>query len=212
MNSLLGSPIGLDQTEPWKSLWNTAINPTQPTAYEVDQSPSGMRLNIDGPAGSGALAKCVINLGFAFSELDSTETITADDSAARAWIEIDDRYTDAAGYTYPGDLHIGVDGTVEIGDINGVWHAAGMRVTPLLANAATVVQLKRTYNWTAHTSSLLSLAVGGVVYPLPSSLWNLPAALLGWAKSQLVKQRQIDLNARGGFASVLWNQMNNATS
>ena len=113
---------------PFAALWNVAINPTEPSFYASQLNADGsVELFVSGPpvtlgTGCGALLKGITSSlpSVPFTTLTTSLTVLVDDSPARQWIEIDTRLTTPTdGSTYPGDLDIGLDGTVRGGGYCG---------------------------------------------------------------------------------------------
>ena len=196
----------------WAPLWNSAINPTQPTFYAMQRNADGsLGLTVQGPAvasgtGAGAMLKGIVSAlpALPFNYLTTFLSVTVDNSPARQWVEIDTRLTTPAdGLTYPGDLDIGVDGTVRVGDINGAWHATAVKIPPLAAFAAARISVLKFYNWTKKTATIVNIIVNEQVFPIGMEF---AAAKLGWTDA-IVNQLQIDQAAVGGTCSACWSEI-----
>ena len=172
---------------PFAALWNPSINPTEPSFYASQLNADGsVELFVSGPpvtllgTGCGALLKGITSSlpSVPFTTLTTSLTVLVADSPARQWIEIDTRLTTPAdGLTYPGDLDIGLDGTVRVGDIAGAWHATAVKVPPLQAWGPTEIDIVKRYDFTKKTSTLVSIAMHGEVYEINETF----AALnIGW--------------------------------
>jgi len=185
----------------WTAIWNAAINPTKPDFFALEQDiVGGLALTVAGPAvtgstGAGAMLKGVVSglPALPFSLLTTSLNVMVDSSPARQWIEIDTRLTTADGFTYPGDMHIGTDGTVEVGDIQGVWHKSSVKVAPLQPWISTPQSIVKTYDFVKKTVSMF-----GMIFP---------AANIGWAPSQIVNQLQIDQSPQGGTCMAYFSGM-----
>jgi hypothetical protein len=190
---------------PWTAVWNSAINPTEPTFYAVQANVDGsVELFVSGPAvagatGAGALAKGVVSSpAIPFSQLTTNVLVTVDDSPARQWIEIDTRLTTADGFTYPGDMDIGLDGTVRVGDISGVWHVSPVKLAPFQPWTATPLSILKTYDFTKKTVTMFGM--------------TFPAANIGWAPNEIVNQIQIDQAPAGGTCMACFSNISMAGS
>ncbi len=195
----------LDQ---WKAIWNTAINPTEPTFYGSQVNPDGsVSLTVSGPAvsgstGSGALLQGIESAlpAIPFSALTTSLSVMVDNSPARQWVEIDTRVTTADGFTYPGDLHIGIDGSIGIGDMSGNWHPTAVKIPPLVSWVETSLSIPKAYDFTKKICTVISIKVGSVVYAINQTF---PAVNVGWSPSDaIVNQLQIDQAAAGGTCTV----------
>ena len=185
------------------ALWNVAINPTEPSFYASQLNADGsVELFVSGPpvtlgTGCGALLKGITSSlpSVPFTTLTTSLTVLVDDSPARQWIEIDTRLTTPTdGLTYPGDLDIGLDGTVRVGDIAGAWHATAVKILPLRPWWATPISIVKSYDFGKKTSTIVSITVNGVVYAINETF----AALnIGWTDA-IVNQLQIDQTPQGG--------------
>ena len=196
----------------WKALWNTAINPTEPTFYGAQTNPDGsMGLTVSGPAvsgatGSGALLQGVLSQlpAVPFTTLTTNLSVMVDNSPARQWVEIDTRLTTADGFTYPGDLHIGVDGSIGIGDMSGNWHPIALKIPPLSPWFQYPIAILKSYDFTAKTSTVISLKVGATVYAINQTF---PAVNVAWSPNDaIVEQHQVDQSASGGTCTVIFSQ------
>jgi hypothetical protein len=193
----------------WKALWDSSINPTKPSYYAMQQNADGSQtLTVSGPAvtgdtGSGALLQGLISAppSIPFTSLTTSLTVMVDNSPARQWLEIDTRITMPDGYTYPGDLDIGLDGTIRVGDMTGGWHVTPVKIGALKPWVIVPISILKTYDFTKRVSTLVSIQLANMSpYPINQTF---PAANLGW-DGFIVEQHQIDQAASGGICMAVF--------
>lgn len=202
---------------PWAAVWNQAVNPTKPDFYAVQENSDGsIALTVSGPevttdTGCGALLKGITPSlpTIPFSSLATNVTVLVDDSPARQWIEIDTRLTTPAdGLTYPGDLDIGLDGTIRIGDITGSWHQTNVKIPPFSPWTPTSLSILKSYDWANKTSTVVSIQVGFQVFAINETY---PAQNIGWTDA-IVNQLQIDQSPHGGTCMAVFGKISMAGS
>lgn len=191
----------IDSPSSWQAVWDTSINPVKPDFFMQENPDNSVSLIVSGPyvtgaTGAGALLKGVTNElpAVPFSTLATNVTVLVDNSPARQWIEIDTRLTQSDGLTYPGDLDIGLDGTIRVGDITGSWHETAVKIPPFVPWTTAAVSILKSYDWTAKTSTVVSIQVGTQTFAINQTF---PAANIGWTDS-IVNQLQIDQTPQGG--------------
>ncbi len=185
----------------WAASWNAAVNPNKPDFFAMQAIPDGGQiLTVSGPAAkeSGAMLQGAVHQfpAVPFSTLETSLSIVVDNSPARGWIEIDTRLTTPDGLTYIGDLDIGVDGSIRVGDTKGSWHPTAVKILPLSPWNKTPLSILKSYDFAAKTSTVVSIKVWDTVYPIGMTF---PAVNLGWSPNDaLVEQHQIDQSPLGG--------------
>lgn len=198
--------------------WNPGIGPVEPKSATVTPATTNepyLIFSVDGPPGySNALAATKrpllpvydpsqIYLSFAF-------TFTPDANGALVQAdEFEALYFDENGYYYHTQMqrnNVNPAGMIQAyASSTNVWADTGI-VIPRRWAEPTEIVVSYMVDTVAHTSSILSLTVAGVTYPLPSQFQNVPATQPKWTPGIYV-QAQLDLGAKGGSVTNKYSDM-----
>ncbi len=127
-------------------------------------------------------------------------------------IETDTKFTDDAGWTYPGDFqwNIGEGWAAQSGN---PWFDLGIKMPEPVNGQEVKVSIHRIIDYKAHIITTTQVDVDGINYK-PTTLIAIPAKQMSpvWASMEIVDQLQMCTNRLVGGYSVGFNYMGHVLS
>lgn len=190
------------------------IGGVMPSTYGIIQaiptSPNGILVFIGGNAYSDFETYIVrpilpntgnLNLSFNLNTDSNTPTV------AQA-IETDSIIT-INGWTYNCSLQLNYEenGEIQVASASGGWVNTGIIVGKLPFGVDNTYSIQYYINETTKESSIVSLTLNRIEYPIPLSLQNIAGTQRGWTDGAIF-QVQLDIGANAGAYSLLVSSAN----
>lgn len=179
----------------WTAEMGPSINPDPPEDFRLQRTGSELQIYLRGKEGvyGGALAKGVELLPAESSHLQLSLEVQFDEALLEYGqvLEMDTKFTDSRGWTYPGDFQILVsNGQPQIGN---PWFDWGEPVE-LLEDKWMRFVIRYKLDYREHSISI-------------NDSRPLRASQEGWAYNQIVNQLQLCSNSRAGFHTVRYREI-----
>lgn len=179
----------------WSIESGPSINPDPPEDFRVQYLPEELQLYIRGKEGiyGGALAKSVVKLPAqnTVMQLSLMVKFGPDLKAYGQVLELDTKFTDSEGYTYPGDYQILVQGWQP--QIGNPWFNWG---EPLKLQLDSWNPLRVIYDLNYKDKTI---RINGSD--------PIPATQEGWDSGEIVNQLQLCSNSKAGFHTVRYQNI-----
>lgn len=179
----------------WSIETGPSINPDPPEDFRIQHTRSELQIYLRGKKGvyGGALAKSIAPLPGQSFKMQLSLELYFDESllAYGQVLEMDTKFTDSEGFTYPGDYQILVaSGQPQIGN---PWFDWGEPIK-LIPNIWRSFTVDYDLDYAAKTISINESA-------------PIPAVVEGWETGEIVNQLQLCSNSIAGFHVVRYGKI-----
>lgn len=106
-------------------------------------------------------------------------------------------------YNFSGQQNITEGGMIQIADSKGNWVDTGIKLGILSPNVRHSLSWKYSFDTTKHTGSVVSFALDGVGYSIPTSLQNIPASVCNWTEGAYPQFQMGSLPAGVYWSTIL---------
>jgi hypothetical protein len=200
----------------WKSKTGANIGGVSPSSFGMEQGvvlglPLASLLYIQNSATNPGYADWLAGGVFPLPEsctghlqMGVLFCVDADSLAHAQAVEVDTKITDANKVTYDGSLQFDYGQSaalmyVQI-DRNSKWVNTGIILPKFAPGVVHSILVEYEFNTVLKTSSVVSITIDGVLYPIQQTMWNIPGSSMGWAANEILPQLQMDVKPIAGAA------------